>query len=352
MKILIIGGSSFVGRGIALAAHERGHDVTVFNRGTTPTDLPESITRLVGNRQTDLSALSSGTYDATIDAIAYQRRDVELLHEALGERAGYYLQISSISAYQDPADVNADESTPLLELGDTDPNAPVTGATYGILKAECERAATELFGTNIGIVRPTFVVGGHDKTFRFPYWVARIARGGRVAFPGPSTNALQWIDARDLGEFCVLLTEGRYAGAVHALGTSPATSFGETLSRIASHVAPEGTTLVDLVAVVEAAGYGVRPPEVEEIEDPDQLGRRWKISAVLTVPVLLKINSVFGIPAAATSEVPADITALAEARVAAKQGKDFARADAIRGELKSLGWLVEDTAKGPKLKRV
>ena len=261
MKILIIGGSSFVGRGIALAAHERGHDVTVFNRGTTPTDLPESITRLVGNRQTDLSALSSGTYDATIDAIAYQRRDVELLHEALGERAGYYLQISSISAYQDPADVNADESTPLLELGDTDPNAPVTGATYGILKAECERAATELFGTNIGIVRPTFVVGGHDKTFRFPYWVARIARGGRVAFPGPSTNALQWIDARDLGEFCVLLTEGRYAGAVHALGTSPATRFGETLSRIASHVAPEGTTLVEIdpARLTDATWYSKFP---------------------------------------------------------------------------------------------
>ena len=261
MKILIIGGSSFVGRGVALAAHERGHEVTVFNRGTTPTDLPESITRLVGNRQTDLSALLSGTYDATIDAIAYQRRDVELLHEALGERAGYYLQISSISAYQDPADGHADESTPLLELGDTDPNAPVTGATYGILKAECERAATELFGANSGIVRPTFVVGGHDKTFRFPYWVARIARGGRVAFPGPSTNALQWIDARDLGEFCVLLTERRYAGAVHALGTSPATSFGETLSRIASHVAPEGTTLVEIdpARLTDATWYSKFP---------------------------------------------------------------------------------------------
>ena len=246
MKILVIGGTSFVGRGIALAAHERGHDVTVFNRGETPTDLPDAIHRLVGNRQSDLSALADLTFDATIDAIAYQRRDVELLHAAMGVRVGYYLQISSISAYQDPQSDQADESTPRLELGDVDPNADVTAATYGVLKAECERAAEELFGSNIGILRPTFVIGGHDKTFRFPYWVARIQQGGRVAFPGPRANSLQWIDARDLGTFAVLLTEQRFAGAVHALGSSPALSFGETLERIATHVAPKGTTLVEV----------------------------------------------------------------------------------------------------------
>jgi len=246
MKILVIGGTSFVGRGIALAAHERGHDVTVFNRGETPTDLPAAIHRLVGNRQSDLSALEGCTFDATIDAIAYQRRDVELLHAAMGARVGYYLQISSISAYQDPEFDQADESTPRLELGDVDPNANVTGATYGVLKAECERTAEGLFGSSIGILRPTFVVGGHDKTFRFPYWVARIQKGGRVAFPGPRTNALQWIDARDLGTFAVLLAEQRFAGAVHALGSSPALSFGETLDRIAAHVAPAGTTLVEV----------------------------------------------------------------------------------------------------------
>jgi 2'-hydroxyisoflavone reductase len=248
MKILVIGGSSFVGRAIARAVLEAGHEVAVFNRGLTPTDLPGEVTRLVGDRQSNLSALDGLSFDATIDAIAYQRRDVEMLHQVLGERAGYYLQISSISAYQNPARDGADESTPLLELGDSDPNAPVTAATYGVLKAECERAAEELFGPQIGIVRPTYVIGAHDKTMRFPYWVARLQRGGRVAFPGPAQNSLQWIDARDLGEFTLRLTEQAFAGAVNAIGISPALCFHETLERIAAQVSPEGTTLEELTA--------------------------------------------------------------------------------------------------------
>ena len=244
MKTLIIGGSSFVGRAITLAALEAGHDVTVFNRGLTASDLPDTVTRLIGDRHLDLSALAGHAFDATIDAIAYQRRDVELLHDALGDRAGHYLQISSVSAYQEPLAVNADESTPLLPIGDVDPNAPVTNETYGVLKAECERAATECFGPGVAIVRPTYVIGGHDKTMRFPYWVARIKRGGRVPFPGPRTNALQWIDARDLGAFVVLLSERHYAGAVHTTG--PVSEFGEVLSRIARHVAPALTSLIEI----------------------------------------------------------------------------------------------------------
>jgi 2'-hydroxyisoflavone reductase len=95
-------------------------------------------------------------------------------------------------------------------------------------------------------VRPTYVIGGHDKTMRFPYWVARMQRGGRVAFPGPRTNALQWIDARDLGAFVMSLSERRYTGAVNANG--PIVSFGEMVSRLAAHVAPEGTTLTEIEA--------------------------------------------------------------------------------------------------------
>ena len=248
MKILVIGGSSFVGRAISLAALEQGHDVTVFNRGATSTDLPSTVRRLIGDRKTNLTALEGQRFDATIDVIAYQRGDVERLHEALGERAGYYLQISSISSYQEPQTELADESTPLLELGDVDPNAQVTGATYGVLKAECERAAGELFGPTIGVVRPTYVIGGHDVTLRFPYWVARLQRGGRVAFPGPANSSLQWIDARDLGAFTVQITEQQFVGAVNAIGVSPAPGFKETLERIATHVSPEGTTLVELSA--------------------------------------------------------------------------------------------------------
>jgi 2'-hydroxyisoflavone reductase len=246
MNVLVLGGSSFVGRAIVWSLYERGYDVTVFNRGVTPTDLPAPITRLVGDRRSDLSALSGLSFDVTIDASAYQRRDVELFYEALGDRAGYYQQISTISAYEVPTSPGADESTPLRELGEIDPNAPVTGVTYGPLKAECERAARELFGDSVGVLRPTYIIGAHDHTLRFHYWVARLQRGGRVAFPGPRTHPLQWIDARDLGEFATRLAEERFAGAVHVLQSSPPLSFGEVLERIATHVAPSGTTLVEI----------------------------------------------------------------------------------------------------------
>ena len=246
MKILVIGGTSFVGRAIVNAGLAAGHDMTVLNRGQTPTDLPSSVTRLVGDRHGDMSALRDHTFDATIDAIAYQRRDVESLAEALGGRGGHYLQISSVSAYQEPATTRADESTPLLELRDTDPNAEVGFGTYGVLKAECERTALRLFGDASAIVRPTYVIGSHDKTMRFPYWVHRIKQGGTIAFPGPRESALQWIDARDLGEFVIHLSASQFAGAVHACTPAGGLAFGDLLEEIARCVAPSGTTLVEI----------------------------------------------------------------------------------------------------------
>jgi len=245
MKILIAGGTSFVGRAISFAALASGHEVTVLNRGKTPSDLPASIQRLVGDRHGDLSALEGLTFDATIDTVAYQRRDVEGLAAALGGRGGHYLQVSSISAYAEPQSAGGTETTPLHELGDIDPNADVTGATYGPLKAECERAAHDLF-SSVAIVRPSYVFGAHDKTFRFPYWVHRVARGGDIAYPGPGTNALQWIDARDLAQLVVTLTEKSWTGAVHACGEFPAISYREMLDRVASVLAPMGTTFHEI----------------------------------------------------------------------------------------------------------
>ena len=246
MKILIVGGTSFVGRSIAHAAVAKGHDVSVLNRGVTPNDLPDSVHRLIGDRQGDLSVLNDKSFDVTIDAIAYRPKDVEQLAKALGNRGGHYIQISSISAYKYPAAVGAKEDTPILELGTTDLDAPVDGQTYGPLKAASERAAHEYFGTNVGIIRPTYVIGSHDKTMRFPYWVARIQRGGKVAFPGPASSAMQWIDARDLGEFTVLMAEKKFVGGVHICNPSLGMGFGDVLQRIAKRVGPSGTELVEI----------------------------------------------------------------------------------------------------------
>ena len=245
MRILIAGGTSFVGRAITVAAAADGHDVTVVNRGLTESDIPSSVRRLVGDRHGDLSALRTESFDVTIDTVAYQRRDVENLAAALDNRGGHYVQISSISAYAEPESDGGTESTPLLALGDCDPNADVTAATYGRLKAECERVAHERF-SQVSIVRPTYVVGAWDKTFRFPYWVNRMQRGGDVAVPGPRDNALQWVDARDLARLVMNVASSSWIGAVHACGSFPARRYRDVLETVAATVAPAGTTLHDI----------------------------------------------------------------------------------------------------------
>jgi 2'-hydroxyisoflavone reductase len=244
MRLLIVGGTSFVGRAISWSAWHQGHDVTVLNRGVTPNDLPEKIERIVGDRQGDLSSLANRTFDATIDAIAYRPSDVERLANALEDRGGHYIQISSISAYEDPPFEGANETAVTLWGDDkADPDAPITGETYGPLKAMSERAGLQYFGDGATMVRPTFVIGSFDATLRFPYWVERVRRGGVVAVPGPRDNNMQYVDARDLANFVVRVAEGNLQGAFHVAGPQPGDHFFNMVDQIASHVAPEGTTL-------------------------------------------------------------------------------------------------------------
>ncbi len=247
MKVLIAGGTSFVGHAIARAALEAGHEVTLINRGRTPHDLPSSIEQLVGDRQGDLSALRARSFDATIDTIAYRPHDVTSLAEALDGRGGHHVQISSISAYRPPTRPGAtEEDCELWGEDGLDLAGPITGATYGPLKAACERAALAAFGPSTLVVRPTYVIGARDATLRLPYWVARARRGGDVAVPGPRAHALQYVDARDLGAFTVTVTAAGVSGAVHVAGPHPAPGYVETLERILAHVGPAGSRVVEL----------------------------------------------------------------------------------------------------------
>ena len=182
MRSLIIGGTAFVGRHIAQAAADRGHELTLFHRGKTGTDLFPQATHLSGDRDNDLSALSAGAWDATIDVCAYFPRQVRSLAAALRGRGGRYVFISSVSAYSPSVPPGYDESAPLADVGDPDA-AEVTDANYGGLKVACEHAGTELFGPETTIIRPTYVIGPYDRSFRFTWWVDRIARGGTVLAP-------------------------------------------------------------------------------------------------------------------------------------------------------------------------
>ena len=249
MRLLIVGGTSFVGRAISWSAWHQGHDVTVLNRGVTPNDLPEKIERIVGDRQGDLSSLANRTFDATIDAIAYRPSDVERLANAIEDRGGHYIQISSISAYEDPPFDGANETAVTLWGDDkADPDAPITSETYGPLKAASERAGLQYFGDTATMVRPTFVIGSFDATLRFPYWVERVRRGGVVAVPGPRDKNMQYVDARDLANFVVRVAEGHLQGAFHVAGPQPGDHFFNMVEQIASHLAPEGTTLREVTA--------------------------------------------------------------------------------------------------------
>lgn len=270
MKILVVGGTSFVGRAIAWSAWHHGHEVSVFNRGVTPNDLPESIVRLTGDRDRDLSSLAGLSFDVTVDVTAYRPSDVERLATGLGGRGGHYVQISSISAYQDPPAPGAIESMLSLLDDPDDLEIPMSGRTYGPLKAASERAGWSYFGEGSTMVRPTFVVGSYDATMRFPYWVERVRRGGVVAVPGPRESYLQWIDARDLANFVVRVSEDGLRGAFHTTGPSVGQGFIETIEQIASQIAPKDTTIREIsVESVAESGLGRKfplwSPDIETI---------------------------------------------------------------------------------------
>jgi len=214
MRILIIGGTRFVGHAMAEAALGAGHDVTVLHR--TPTDELPDATHLLADRNGDLSVLADGQWDATIDVCAYLPGQVAAIHDVLGERGGHHLFVSTVSVYAEPEAVGADEDAPLLVEPAPD-TTEVTNETYGPLKVACERVARERWGaTGLTIIRPTYVVGPRDLSARYPWWVLRAARGGQMILPGPDDAPMQCIDARDMGAWTIRLAEDRVTGVFTA----------------------------------------------------------------------------------------------------------------------------------------
>jgi 2'-hydroxyisoflavone reductase len=216
MKLLVLGGTQFLGRHLVEAALERGHEVTLFNRGQTRPELFPGVERLVGDRDGDLAALEAGEWDAVVDTSGYVPRVVRQSAELLASRVRRYLFVSSISVYADVSRPGVDEDAPVARLEED--TEEYRGPAYGALKALCEEVVTEVYGDRATIVRPGLIVGPWDPTGRFTYWPARIAAGGDVLAPEPRDAAVQVIDARDLADFCLHLLEGDVAGTFNATG--------------------------------------------------------------------------------------------------------------------------------------
>lgn len=244
MRILIIGGTRFVGRHLVAAAIDRGHQVTVMHRGVECSGAP-GAEHLHADRDADLGVLAGREWDATVDVCAYWPRQVTSLADALGERGGRHALISTVSVYADAPEPGLDEQAPLVPPLGLDGGAPpIDMQTYGGLKVGCEHVAEKRHAGRLLIIRPTYIVGPHDPTARFPYWVDRLARGGTVLCPGGPEVPFQYIDARDLAAFTVGLLESGDDGTFHTVLPAPPYSFAEMLEEVRAAVAPAGTRLV------------------------------------------------------------------------------------------------------------
>ncbi|MBE2269660.1 MAG: NAD-dependent epimerase/dehydratase family protein [Anaerolinea sp.] len=229
MRLLVLGGTRFVGRHVVEAALARGHEVTLFTRGKTNPDLFPNVAHLQGDRDAgDLEALKGHTWDAVIDTCGYIPRVVRQSAELLRGAVDRYLFISTISVYADPITAGQDEHAALQKLEDESVEE-VTGETYGGLKVLCELAAQSVFGEKAIIVRPGMVVGPHDPTDRFTYWVRRVAQGGEVLAPGTPERPVQMIDGRDLAAFQLHLLEAGIVGVYNATGPSEPYTWGTWL---------------------------------------------------------------------------------------------------------------------------
>lgn len=241
MKLLIIGGTRFVGHHLVTAAFAHHHEVTLFNRGKHQRATSSDVETIYGDRDNDLSKLQGRYWDAVIDTCGYLPRAVKVSAESLSDSVDRYVFISSLSVYSDVSLPGVDETAPLATLTNEQlekaneidssgqPSAITYGDMYGGLKALCEKAAEEAVRGRVLIIRPGLIVGSHDYTDRFTYWVVRVARGGEVLAPGRPDRHVQFIDAHDLAEWIVSMVERKETGIYNANGQSNMLTMAVTL---------------------------------------------------------------------------------------------------------------------------
>jgi 2'-hydroxyisoflavone reductase len=269
MRILVLGGTRFLGRHLVDAALARGHDVTIFTRGVVPVPWGAAVTHRVGNRDPrvapGLAALGSGDWDAVVDTSGYVPRCVGAGAQRLVGRVAHYAFVSSLSVYADASRPGLAEDAPVAQRDD--PASEDVAAHYGALKAACEDEVRAAFGDRALVVRPGLIVGPHDPTDRFAYWVARFVRphvlGARpvaAVVPAPATRPLQFVDARDLAEWLLDAAAVRLAGTFNACSPSGRWTMGSLVDALTDRGRAAGFAIaprwVDDAALV---AHGVTP---------------------------------------------------------------------------------------------
>lgn len=230
MKLLILGGTKFLGRHLVEAALKEGHDVTLFNRGLTEPGLLPDVERLRGDRGGDLESLKGRRWDAVVDTCGYVSSEARAAAQLLADSVEHYTFISSLSVYVDFSRPGLDESGAVKVLDEGKEEDAGDVQTYGARKALCERAAEEMMPGRVLNARAGMIVGPHDYIDRFPYWVLRVARGGEVLAPAPPFRPVQLIDARDLAAWNLRMITERRTGVFNVTGPGDVLTMGQMLS--------------------------------------------------------------------------------------------------------------------------
>ncbi|MEO8486932.1 MAG: NAD-dependent epimerase/dehydratase family protein [Betaproteobacteria bacterium] len=244
MRFLVLGGTRFLGRHLVDAAIERGHTVTTFTRGQSPTHEHPSVLPLGGDRDPDkgrgLAALASATWDAVFDTSGYVPRIVGASCDLLESRVRRYLFVSSLSVYEDTSRPGVTEDAPRARLDD--PATEDVTQHYGALKAACEDRVVATYGERATVIRPGLIVGPHDPTDRFTYWVARFTqsqalgeRDDEAAVPAPPDRPIQLIDARDLAQWMITLAERDVAGTYNAISPPGRWTMADLVEALQNH---------------------------------------------------------------------------------------------------------------------
>jgi 2'-hydroxyisoflavone reductase len=269
MRILMLGGTGFVGRAVVEDALSRGHDVTIFSRGRSGAALFPQVPRLVGDRETDdYSALAAGSWDAVVDSSGYVPRHVDNAMDALGDRVGRYVFVSSHAVYErSGVGPGSTEDTPRrAPVRDTE---ELFEETYGPLKVACEDDVQARFGERASIVRPGKVAGPHDPQNGLTYYVRRAAAGGRLALPGRPEQPVQLIDSRDAARLMVRLIEDGRGGVFNAVGPAETLTMADVIQLCARVAGTE----VEIVPVPEQDAQGSFFPLIRDPEDWHRMQR-------------------------------------------------------------------------------